>query len=276
MDDVIPNIENDRRKPGRRCERGFDSGRGLQPGERLRGLSSEPLIGSLSEEQAAGLRELLERRRTGRIRLDKEQPLGCGHACASGPVRRAGDRPAWRQTRRILFELEQLVSRDVGDQETERLPGDVPTQNRPLNGFWNLFRLVGIHWATWKGWVDRFGWSPCRRGLLNGLRRVLRMLREAGCTVVYVNGSFVTAKETPGDFEACWDVDGVDLKRLAPVFLDFCRQPCRAEETVRWRTVSCTTARRDYWPYVLGVFPNGPTDGSAKGIVAIRLEDLRR
>ena len=57
------NIENDRWKPGRRRERGFDSGSGLQSGERLRKLWPESLIFSLSEEHAAGLRELLERRR---------------------------------------------------------------------------------------------------------------------------------------------------------------------------------------------------------------------
>ena len=37
--------------------------RGLPPEERVRGLSPEELLGGLSEEQAARLRELLERRR---------------------------------------------------------------------------------------------------------------------------------------------------------------------------------------------------------------------
>ena len=37
--------------------------RGLPPEARVRGLSPEELLGGLSEEQAARLRELLERRR---------------------------------------------------------------------------------------------------------------------------------------------------------------------------------------------------------------------
>ena len=37
--------------------------RGLPPEARMRGLSPEELLGGLSEEQAARLRELLERRR---------------------------------------------------------------------------------------------------------------------------------------------------------------------------------------------------------------------
>jgi hypothetical protein len=35
-----------------------------------------------------------------------------------------------------------------------------------------------------------------------------------------LNGSFVTAKDEPGDFDACWDTDGVDLDDLDPVLLD--------------------------------------------------------
>jgi hypothetical protein len=39
--------------------------------------------------------------------------------------------------------------------------------------------------------------------------------------VVYVNGSFVTTKQVPGDFDACWDIEGVDADALDPVFFDF-------------------------------------------------------
>ena len=35
-----------------------------------------------------------------------------------------------------------------------------------------------------------------------------------------MNGSFVTAKDEPGDFDACWDTDDVDLDALDPVLLD--------------------------------------------------------
>lgn len=42
----------------------------------------------------------------------------------------------------------------------------------------------------------------------------------AGCGRIWVNGSFVTAKEEPADFDACWDSEGVDLDALDPVLLD--------------------------------------------------------
>jgi len=39
-------------------------------------------------------------------------------------------------------------------------------------------------------------------------------LRDAGCTALYVDGSFVTTKERPGDYDACWDTQSVDLRAL--------------------------------------------------------------
>ncbi len=36
-----------------------------------------------------------------------------------------------------------------------------------------------------------------------------------------LNGSFVTAKFLPGDYDAIWDFDTVDVSLIDPVFLDF-------------------------------------------------------
>lgn len=35
-----------------------------------------------------------------------------------------------------------------------------------------------------------------------------------------MNGRFVTAKDEPADFDACWETEGVDLDALDPVLLD--------------------------------------------------------
>jgi hypothetical protein len=78
----------------------------------------------------------------------------------------------------------------------------------------------GEHDATWDEVVERFGWNERRRRLIDGLADGLALLAEAGCRRVWLNGSFVTAKDEPGDFDACWDPEGVDLDRLAPVLMD--------------------------------------------------------
>ncbi len=85
----------------------------------------------------------------------------------------------------------------------------------------NGFLPVGIHMAMWEEVVDRFGTTPWRLQLLGGLRRALTVLRDAGCMFVYIDGSFVTAKDLPDDYDACWDITGVNSKLIDPILLRF-------------------------------------------------------
>jgi len=79
----------------------------------------------------------------------------------------------------------------------------------------------GEHLAEWVDVVERFGTTPWRRQLLEGLARALRDLRAAGCKRAYIDGSFITTKEHPDDFDACWDLDGVDFDLIDEVLLTF-------------------------------------------------------
>ena len=78
----------------------------------------------------------------------------------------------------------------------------------------------GRHTATWEEVVARFGGNPQRNRLLDGLRRAVSSLQAAGCPRIYLNGSFVTDKPDPDDFDGCWVSEGVDFTRVAPLFLD--------------------------------------------------------
>jgi hypothetical protein len=53
------------------------------------------------------------------------------------------------------------------------------------------------------------------------MRKALMTLRLAGCTTVYMDGSYVTDKSDPSDYDGCWDSAGVNLGLLDPVFKDF-------------------------------------------------------
>ena len=132
---------------------------------------------------------------------------------------------------------------------------------------------AGVHWADWADLSDRFGHNPHRQRLLAGFKEALEALRLAGCKTVYLDGSFVTSKIRPRDFDACWDVTGVDVKRLDPVFFDFSNG--RAAQKARFRG--------ELFPAQL---PNGPSGktfleffqidkqtGYPKGIIAL---DLRK
>ncbi|NEP81328.1 MAG: hypothetical protein F6K39_26080 [Okeania sp. SIO3B3] len=82
----------------------------------------------------------------------------------------------------------------------------------------------GVHWATWAEFVERFGITPHRQRLIKGLKSAIDVLSKAGCQTIYIDGSFITKKEVPGDFDACWDTTGVGFDFLYesdPVLLTF-------------------------------------------------------
>ena len=79
----------------------------------------------------------------------------------------------------------------------------------------------GVHETTWKQFCKRFGHTAHRDSLIKGLAAALKDLSAAGCQRVYINGSFVTAKEVPGDYDLCWSIDGVIPEKLNQALLDF-------------------------------------------------------
>lgn len=121
-----------------------------------------------------------------------------------------------------------------------------------------------VHLAPWAGILDRFGGNGWRRDLLDNVERAVRELQRAGCRHVWLDGSFVTDKEFPGDFDLCYDLVTTDLDLLDPILLD------------RW------TAKEIYRGDILPTHPSLSVldffqmdrDGHAKGIVEIDLESL--
>ncbi|MFB2836545.1 DUF6932 family protein [Floridanema evergladense] len=79
----------------------------------------------------------------------------------------------------------------------------------------------GVHWATWQEFAARFGTTPHRQRLLKGLKSALDSLSKAGCQVVCIDGSFVTEKENPNEYDCCWDITGVDPNLLHSILLNF-------------------------------------------------------
>jgi hypothetical protein len=90
----------------------------------------------------------------------------------------------------------------------------------------------GIHHSTWNEIVTRYATSVRRRELLDGLLDALRSLKGAGCATAYLDGSLVTSKNHPGDFDACWGSSGVILDRLDPELLTF--SDSRAAQKARY------------------------------------------
>jgi hypothetical protein len=133
----------------------------------------------------------------------------------------------------------------------------------------------GIHDASWEEIVHRYGHNAKRRGQLQGLKLALNELALAGCSTVYLDGSFVTAKETPGDFDACWEADGVNADDLHPALLQI--RPPRAAQKRRYRgeLVIADALTEPFGSVFLEGFQHDPETGTAKGIVRIDLTSFR-
>ncbi len=133
----------------------------------------------------------------------------------------------------------------------------------------------GIHWTTWQEFTGRFGKTPHRRRLLAGLKQAIELLRRAGCTVIYVDGSFVTRKRQPRDFDACWDAEDVNtnfLFRLEPLFFDMTDKRAAQKARFGGEIFRAQTREVRTGKTFLNFFQTDQED-RPKGIVAI---DLKR
>jgi hypothetical protein len=135
----------------------------------------------------------------------------------------------------------------------------------------------GVHEATWAELVARYGYTPHRLALLAGLKAALDALRAAGCQRVYINGSFVTAKEVPADFDACWEMAGVDfdlLDQRDPVLLDWANRRAAQKATFEGELFIAEAAATPWGTTYLEFFQFDRDTGQPKGIVALDLGEL--
>lgn len=126
----------------------------------------------------------------------------------------------------------------------------------------------GVHDATWDELVAAFGFNARRTELLRGLREALESLGRAGCTRAYVDGSFVTSKVSPGDFDGCWEIAGVDPDLLDPELLQL--DEARAAQKARYGgELFPAEAGADLGGTVFVDFFQRDREGRRKGIVAL-------
>ena len=133
----------------------------------------------------------------------------------------------------------------------------------------------GIHTATWQEFCDRYGYTKHRRELLAGLEKGMNHLREANCSCVWIDGSFISAKHRPGDFDVCWDEDGVNmsfLKTMYPALLDFSNERKRQKGIYRGEFF-LSTELEAYKPKrtFLEFFQQDDRERIKKGIIKIML-----
>jgi hypothetical protein len=135
----------------------------------------------------------------------------------------------------------------------------------------------GIHIMSWEDFIRVFGTTPHRVRLIGGMKRALDALRSAGCKTVFVDGSFVTSKEVPGDFDCCWDVHGVDalmLYAIDSVFFDFTNKRAAQKATFGGEFFPAQGRESTTGRTWLEFFQIDKESGSAKGIIAIDVQAI--
>lgn len=132
----------------------------------------------------------------------------------------------------------------------------------------------GVHPWTWADFVNDFAWNARRRFLAGGLYRALRNLKTAGCKAAIIDGSYVTAKELPGDFDAAFDPNGVNGLLVDPVLLRHIdsRKAMKAKylgDLFPWGSVACQSTGMIYQDFF-----QKDRDGAPKGVVLLDMSTL--
>jgi hypothetical protein len=132
----------------------------------------------------------------------------------------------------------------------------------------------GVHDATLEEVRSYFTNNPRRKAIFKGLSRACKSLKLAGCSVIFLDGSYVTEKTVPGDFDLCWDPIGVDTNRLDPVFLEF--KDHRASQKKKFGG-ECfpSSALADGSHTFVEYFQIDKETGLAKGIIRIHLSQRK-
>ena len=134
---------------------------------------------------------------------------------------------------------------------------------------------AGVHRLTVSEVARLFAWNARRQFLFDGLSRALSNLQFAGCRAVIVDGSFVTTKEEPGDWDAAFDPVGVIAKRLDPILLkhDDGRRAMRAKylgDLFPWTSVASSVTGSLYCQFF-----QKDRDGNPKGIVEVLMQAIQ-
>lgn len=124
----------------------------------------------------------------------------------------------------------------------------------------------GVHNAGWRDVVERFAGNSPRMRLTKGL------LAAAGCHALLLDGSFVSAKALPKDYDGAWETIGVDPGRLDPVLLDFSNRRAAMKAKYLGELFPATALAVPGVPY--RDFFSTDRNGVAKSIVQIDLGSL--
>jgi hypothetical protein len=102
-------------------------------------------------------------------------------------------------------------------------------------------------------------------------------LRKAGCQEIFINGSFTTSKDDPGDIDCAWNPEGVDLDQLGqlePVFFEFANGRQSQKDKFGCEFFPANLAADGAGTTFIEFFQTVKDTGEQKGIVCLSLNQF--
>ena len=128
----------------------------------------------------------------------------------------------------------------------------------------------GIYDVTWEEFKKKFGHNYYRIRLLQGIKRAMINLKYSGCKKIYLDGSFITNKYKPNDFDGCWEPTNVDITLLDPILQDF-GNGRKTQKAKYCGELFPSSMYTKVGPF-LEFFQRDKETGNPKGIICINLE----
>lgn len=138
-----------------------------------------------------------------------------------------------------------------------------------IGGPWKVLP-PGMHEATMDEIKIRYTITGHRLHLFTGLEQGVDALYSAGCTNILLDGSYVTEKSIPKDYDVCWDPNGVDTKKLDPVFFDFSNNR-RDQKNKYYGEYFPINAKANNKNFFSDFFQIDKHTGKLKGIIKMKL-----
>lgn len=127
----------------------------------------------------------------------------------------------------------------------------------------------GIHDATIDEVFKRYAINPKRHSLFIGLSRALKNLYESGCKQVFLDGSYITAKPLPNDYEVVWDPRFVNPNLLDPILWDLSQGTNRQKVKYLGEFFPSVYTEANTMKPFLNFFQTDKETGKEKGIIRI-------
>lgn len=132
----------------------------------------------------------------------------------------------------------------------------------------------GIHEISLQGFKELFVYNDIRAKQFKGLTAAISNLKEAGCAAIYIDGSYVTKKPIPGDYDACVDYTGVDTSILDPVFMTFDNQRQAQKEKYEGEFFPHQCVADSIGTIFMDFFQQEKYSGERKGIIKLDLTNI--